>query len=148
MPRKKLFCAYISRISAFFCKFLYFFMWLGMARASFSATDRLSARHFIMCCRWSHEFFSTPLRRLSAMILCALPMATHTGFLLLGALFNALMRGWGGRGRKFKSCHSDQEEIRKNLLFSFVFSLFLVFSCVQSVNCNLYSCEKSPKFKA
>ena len=29
---------------------------------------------------------------------------------------------WGGRGRKFKSCHSDQEEIRKNLLFSFVFS--------------------------
>ena len=37
---------------------------------------------------------------------------------------------WGGRGRKFKSCHSDQEEIRKNLLFSFVFSCFLAFSCV------------------
>ena len=55
---------------------------------------------------------------------------------------------WGGRGRKFKSCHSDQEEIRKNLLFSFIFSRFLAFSCVQSVNCNLYSCEKSPKFKA
>ena len=54
---------------------------------------------------------------------------------------------WGGRGRKFKSCHSDQGEIRKNLLFSFVFSLFLAFSCVQSVNCSLYFCDKSPKFK-
>ena len=45
-----------------------------------------------------------------------------------GAVGSALP--WGGRGRKFQSCHSDQEEIRKNLLFSFVFSRFLAFSCV------------------
>ena len=37
---------------------------------------------------------------------------------------------WGGRGRKFKSCHSDQEEIRTNLLFYFIFSQILAKSLV------------------
>ena len=37
---------------------------------------------------------------------------------------------WGGRGRKFKSCHSDQKKHRKqpfSVLFSFVFSGFSYF---------------------
>ena len=45
-----------------------------------------------------------------------------------GAVGSALP--WGGRGRKFKSCHSDQEKHRKqpfSVLFSFVFSGFSYF---------------------
>ena len=45
-----------------------------------------------------------------------------------GAVGSALP--WGGRGRKFKSCHSDQEKHRKqpfSMLFSFVFSGFSYF---------------------
>ena len=45
-----------------------------------------------------------------------------------GAVGSALP--WGGRGRKFKSCHSDQEKHRKqpfSVLFSFVFNGFSYF---------------------
>ena len=45
-----------------------------------------------------------------------------------GAVGSALP--WGGRGRKFKSCHSDQEKHRKqpfSMLFSFVFSGIVLF---------------------
>ena len=40
---------------------------------------------------------------------------------------------WGGRGRKFKSCHSDQKSVRMHnsygffLLFLFTFNTFLAF---------------------
>ena len=41
---------------------------------------------------------------------------------------------WGGRGRKFKSCHSDQKsEVQPNLRFSFIFSQILLKSRVFAI---------------
>ena len=48
-----------------------------------------------------------------------------------GAVGSALP--WGGRGRRFKSCHSEKTEIRMDLRFSFVFSFILAKSRVFAI---------------
>ena len=78
------------------------------------------------CNQMVHSYFArySRNRKISAKNARYLPFSSDI------CLYLPKSHNWGGRGRKFKSCYSDQERHKKrsfSVLFSFVFSGIVLF---------------------
>ena len=87
------------------------------------------------CNQMVHSYFArySRNRKISAK------NARYLPFLSDICLYLSKSHNWGGRGRTFKSCHSDQKFRRKCTVFCGIFILFLCIANSKRVDFRLYN---------